>query len=491
MFGNVDYLAQSLNHASLMTDLSVKKVASTGDPVKLSSLNQGAGGVSFATGVMNDSSSKRNTINSFQNAISYMQTQDEGLRQAEQIYNRMHSIASLAADPTTDDDTRKILNDEFNILIEASRHLASSEFNGVKLFDSRASTKKYSVSFTSGLTNETTPTEFTDKNNNGVFNNGELGVWEVTNDVLHNSGKLRIKVNSGVIGDRYILKQGDDIIFDTGYWSTKGNAKQFDYDEFEVEWGPDRNTSFKFFANPNGNNSSIDLDGPNGVKGDSDDGVIPTDSTYDNKTFLHRGNTMGYLSQLGFSDDGSASGVESKKDIKFSGQVGQVKTFDSNDESTFLTLRIESTTLFQIDSDPFDLPDLNPVYAGNDGNLQVDLHHLGLGLLREDNSSSGYPVLSVKSRSNALKAMDVIAEDIEGLAKQWGNLSSNFNRIQYATETVNQELLTHDKVISQLSSQHFAEEIGNLNKFRVRRSSSSSLMSRIMNLNKEMAETLI
>ena len=36
MFGNVDYLAQSLNHASLMTDLSVKKVASTGDPVKLS-----------------------------------------------------------------------------------------------------------------------------------------------------------------------------------------------------------------------------------------------------------------------------------------------------------------------------------------------------------------------------------------------------------------------------------------------------------------------
>ena len=47
MFGNVDYLAQSLNHASLMTDQ--KKVASTGDPVKLSSLNQGAGGVSFAT----------------------------------------------------------------------------------------------------------------------------------------------------------------------------------------------------------------------------------------------------------------------------------------------------------------------------------------------------------------------------------------------------------------------------------------------------------
>ena len=491
MFGNVDYLAQSLNHASLMTDLSVKKVASTGDPVKLSSLNQGAGGVSFATGVMNDSSSKRNTINSFQNAISYMQTQNEGLRQAEQIYKRMHSIASLAADSTTDDDTRKILNDEFNILIEASRHLASSEFNGVKLFDSRASTKKYSVSFTSGLTNETTPTEFTDKNNNGVFNNGELGVWEVTNDVLHNSGKLRIKVNSGVAGDRYILKQGDDIIFDTGYWSTKGNAKQFDYDEFEVEWGPDRNTSFKFFANPNGNNTSVDLDGQNGIKGDGDDGVIPIDSNYDNKSFIHKGNTKGYLTQLGLTNDGSVSGIETQKDVKFSGQVGQVKTYDSNDESTFLTLRIESTTLFQIDSDPFDLPDLNPKIAGTKGDLQVELHHLGLGLLREDNVNLGYPQLSIDSRSNALKAVDVIIEDIEGLATQRGNLSSNFSRIQRAEETVNRELMTYNKVISQLNDQQFSEEIGILNKFKFRRSSSSSLMSRIMNLNKEMAETLI
>ena len=30
---------------------------------------------------------------------------------------------------------------------------------------------------------------------------------------------LRITVSPGVAGDRFILKQGDDIIFDTGYWS--------------------------------------------------------------------------------------------------------------------------------------------------------------------------------------------------------------------------------------------------------------------------------
>ena len=76
-----------------------------------------------------------------------MQTQDEGLRQAEQIYSRMHSIASLAADPTTDDDTRSLLNDEFKILLEASSDLNGSAFNNVPLIDPRASTKQYPVDF--------------------------------------------------------------------------------------------------------------------------------------------------------------------------------------------------------------------------------------------------------------------------------------------------------------------------------------------------------
>ena len=120
----------------------------------------------------------------------------------------------------------------------------------------------------------------------------------------------------------------------------------------------------------------------------------------------------------------------------------------------------------------------------------MELNSIGLGLLR-DETQDDFPEISIGTVEDANRAIDVIKEDLDGLSIQNGKLVSNFNRVENALETVNQAIITHDKVISQLSGQHFAEEIGNLNKFRVRRSSSSSLMSRIINLNKEMAETLI
>ena len=76
MFGNVDYLAQSLNHASLMTDLSVKKAVSLHlwmMPVKLSSLNQGAGGVEFGEEYCNESFLEmQDSRNSTKNTGSYV-----------------------------------------------------------------------------------------------------------------------------------------------------------------------------------------------------------------------------------------------------------------------------------------------------------------------------------------------------------------------------------------------------------------------------------
>jgi hypothetical protein len=60
---------------------------------------------------------------------------------------------------------------------------------------------------------------------------------EVTMDVIYNSGKISIDVNGVRIGERYILIQGEKIIFATDIWETNGNAKQFDYDRFFVGWG--------------------------------------------------------------------------------------------------------------------------------------------------------------------------------------------------------------------------------------------------------------
>ena len=93
----------------------------------------------------------------------------------------------------------------------------------------------------------------------------------------------------------------------------------------------------------------IDLDGADGIKGTADDG-LPSDSNFDNKSFNASGGIpSGYLLQLGLSDDGTPSGVESIQGRKFT-SLGQVNAFSSDPNSTSLTLRIESSSLFQIDS---------------------------------------------------------------------------------------------------------------------------------------------
>ena len=47
-------------------------------------------------------------------------------------------------------------------------------------------------------------------------------------------------LNGGKAPERYLLKQGDNIIFDTGEWATNGVQPNWDYDRFIVEWGPDK-----------------------------------------------------------------------------------------------------------------------------------------------------------------------------------------------------------------------------------------------------------
>ena len=49
-----------------------------------------------------------------------MQMQSEGLRQVEKIYNRMYTLASIAADPATNSEMRELLAKEFADLRDQS-----------------------------------------------------------------------------------------------------------------------------------------------------------------------------------------------------------------------------------------------------------------------------------------------------------------------------------------------------------------------------------
>jgi hypothetical protein len=73
--------------------------------------------------------------------------------------------------------------------------------------------------------------------------------------------------------------------------------------------------------------------------------------------------------------------------------------FHQTPNSTSLTLRIESSTLFQIDSS-YELPEIDPEIVARNGDMQVELQRLGLGLLR-DSKENGFPLISIDTFENA------------------------------------------------------------------------------------------
>ena len=465
---SVNFLAGNFEQFTIRSQNSVNKILSTGDPVRRARQDKGAGGVSFVANLSSDSVSKRNTILSFQNAISYMQMQEFGLRQAEKIYQKMISLASLSSDPTLNPGDRHLLSDQFESLRQQSLDLNKSTFNGNALFDELAASTEYKVDFGSGLTNETAPTL-----------SGPPKVWEVTNDVKYNTGVMTIDVNSGTAGDRYMLKQGNLTIFDSDSWDTAGNAKTYDYDRFEIEYGPDKETTFKFIPQSDGNSSSVDLDGSDGRKGTDDDGVLPSDNNFDNKFY--------YLNNLGLSDDGSPSGMDTRKDQEY-GNQGQVSTAKSDPDNTVLTLRVESGTLFQIGAE-FKLPTAEGFQVGGAGNLQVSMKPVGLGLMLEQDA--GFPPISIATASDAAKAIESLSREIAGVGEQLGKLGSNYAKMNFSLNTMQKQVVIQENALARITDEGFAEELASLSKSRIIRSQTAALMTQAMSVNENVVGLLI
>lgn len=70
------------------------------------------------------------------NAISFSQTQDASLQQAQKALDRMGELSVLAQDPTKTDADRALLQKEFSELQEFVSDMGDSTFNGVNLFSS-------------------------------------------------------------------------------------------------------------------------------------------------------------------------------------------------------------------------------------------------------------------------------------------------------------------------------------------------------------------
>ena len=473
MFNGINYLSNDIQQKSYDASRSIKKISNSGNAIKQAGYNGGgAGTVSFAARLNNSAISKRHSINAFQNTITYLQAQADGLRQAEEIYQRMQSLAQKSLDPMLGASERELLTNEFNDLLNQTIEMRASKFNDTALFDDLAASTQYPINFGDGALANLT-------------NSGDSIDVNEEKDVLYNKGIMTIDVNGGNAPERYTIEQGGELIFDTGLWKTKSNAKNYDFDRFIVEFGPDQITTFKFMPLPAGGVENVDI--VNERPPDYPNNVINKNSTVDNQTY---DNKNIYLAQLGLPDDGTPSGWGTRIDTKYT-SLSQVYTNTVNSDSSVIKLRVESpSSIFQVKGS-FTLPEIEKSFSGGEHNLQVELNKIGLGLMRINDENDGFPVMQIDTMENAKSALESLEVELDGIVEQMGRLRSNFNRVEISLDAMRKFTATENNVLSRIGDSDISVELLELSKSKINREQSASMMAQAINVNQDVVNILI
>ena len=485
MFADIETLAHGIRHEAFKNGQRLKKISNTDSAERSAFFNENSLGAGMATSLTNENRSKRNSINSFQNAITYMQSQKAALNHADQLFSRMRELARETSSGMISQDERNNLSNEFNALKELVTELSNDTVNGVNLFDSRASSIKYDIDFGSEFTHSMPITEY--ENWDGT-NNWE--VREIKKDTLYNSGIFSLSVNPGGAAERFLLHQGDRSkpIFDSARYVTEGFAQEFDFDQFVIEYGPDRSTSFKF--NPLSE----------GAKSPNPPSVVTNktpDDKFDNKRKYLRqlfGNSIDPENSKTPGDAGytDTSGLDTRNEHEYTNSDldnSSIRVFDSDPNKTELYFAVYTKSWFYVDAN-WSLPELEKQTVGNPNDAQVQINQLGLGLMRENDGEDFTPV-SIDSAENARIAFEVMGEELDNVQSQLGKLSSNKSRVEAAIQVAESHIGGSERTLSQITNAGLEDDALAISKSRIYRSKSAALLTQAMSVNQDVANFLL
>ena len=462
------------------------------------------GGLSMVSRMGAENRSKINLASSMQNAVSYIQMQEAGLKNLNKIYNRMSQLAIMASDPFLDDGGRANLNSEFQTLKQDTFSMRNKTFQGKFLFDDMAASYFPVVPFTDK--------GFTDKVESGDpdlvtgslssipsgWNTDKSKFYQLEKDVYFNSGKFTLEVNGGGSGERYMLKQGNNILFDTAggnstdyKWKTEGTAYDYDFDRFEIEYAPGKATTFKFVPLTPGDETDVAGNDNTVGTGDDPQNTWSGDLRYDNKD--------SYISQLGLGSTQDNPSEEStpwlsgddRTDHLFSGTVGEIGTSPASADSTKLTLRVEADTIFQINAfyTTLDEP-INDLTLEGGGNGDVVLNAVGIGITlietKIDSLENARQALTADSSGKTL-----FDKELESLAAQMATLGANLSELEIAGERLSNQVYLSEAGISRLTNDVMATESTELAKQQIRLQSSQALMAQAFSLSENILNTLL
>ena len=378
---------------------------------------------------------KSNLSKSVQNAVSFVQSQESKMQMLDKIYCRMTELAGHASDPFLDDQLRIHYASEFQVLKKESINIGKETFQGKALFDETAAKYFPPIDYGSGFRSD---------------DNGELNVtqgtiptsdrldgldkfYEVEKEVYFDKGKFSLEINGGNTGERYMLKQGDHVIFDTAggssgdnKWSTIGNAWQYDFDKFEIEYSPGKPTTFKFVPQSAGNSSQVKVP----------DEASP-DNTYDNKGK--------YLPQLGlgsYDNKGKSTPWNENDDQTntiFSGEVGEVKTYPAISGETKLTLRVEANSIFQVKAEYTNLNNPESLYQVQIGDgSTVDISPAGVGLSLVNSN--------LDTTEQAKDALELLEKEMENVTFQMGSIGASLSSLELASQHIKEKTIAEESV---------------------------------------------
>ncbi len=482
---NLGQLSVNSHRNSNEVQNSVSRLLNSGNAIESLRGQGDAGGLTMASRMGAENRSKTKLANSMQNAVSYIQMQEAGLRKAHQIYERMSVLASQALDPLLSDADRVNLSAEFETLHKDSLSIRRDTYQGKVLFDDIAAYVKENVQFGEGFTESSVTDSSIGLTVGTILGNADYNkFYEFEKDVLFTSGDFKMEVNGGGNGERYILKQGNTTIFDTvNKWATAGTAYKYDFDRFDINFAPGSTTTFTF--TPQSRGDAQDVRGGNGTIGkinpvtlisDDPDDIAPPpdDGIFDNKSK--------YLGNLGLSDDGTASGMLTRSGQKYTNQ-GQIQTGQATGETTKLTLRVEANSIFQIRA-AYSTPTepSNYVTIGDSSTGSVTLDPVGLGLMQN---------VSIASVSDAASAVTSLAKEIEGVAVQMATIGANMSQLEVAGERLDNQVFLSEAGISRLTSDILADESTQLAKEQIRLQSSQALMAQAFSLSENILNILL
>ncbi|MBU62818.1 MAG: hypothetical protein CMI26_09980 [Opitutae bacterium] len=201
----------------------------------ISGQTEDLGGHRFSSGLQARLKTQNAAKITVQHALSFVQSQAEGLKSTSKLLSRMEELAYQSTDPVLDDFDRENLEFEFSALKESLSGLSGEEQYGAKLFDPLAA--RYEGRF---------PVV-------GVSDGG----WEAqeqTVDIGAKRGKIHLWWNPTWQTDRMKVFHGSKMIFDSGeyrsnHWANfpdSANAQlngEFDYFTLEFGSGIDNSTS--------------------------------------------------------------------------------------------------------------------------------------------------------------------------------------------------------------------------------------------------------